>query len=407
MFRIDHPTNTAIFPTPSPAGTPGYFTKGNPTLLVPATRVTQDWANAVQEELANVVEGGGLVLDKGARDQVLQAILRLTDSSGLSNLAINGLLRIQQRQGLAGFTTSADSTEKFLQYDRWQFKAGGGAETATVTGSSINSLVEETPSRVNRYLDFDKPAPGVSGVFPTIATRLEDVIAYGGRPVVFAFDAKKISGANFTLDGAEAVQDFGAAGSADVATELAPLSSELVDSNWRRYSYGANLPATLGKTINFGHHVTFRLRLPANTVLRFGITAFTIQRATRDVGFIERPDWLERFLCCRYLETHGPTWSSANEFLHALWNTNLDFDASGAVRTMGRLFRVEKRGIPNMIWYNAAGTANAITEASATSHPVTAFQASPEHTGHPSITAPPGAGDRLFRARFLADVELV
>lgn len=64
MHRIDGPGAT----------TQHLFTEGDPTQGVPATTVTGAWLNAVQEEIANVVEGAGLTLDKPDNTQLLAAI---------------------------------------------------------------------------------------------------------------------------------------------------------------------------------------------------------------------------------------------------------------------------------------------------------------------------------------------
>lgn len=65
MHRIDGPA----------AAPGGFFTDGDPNLGTPATVVTDDWLNAVQEELAGVIEGGGgAVLSKPSNGQLLTAI---------------------------------------------------------------------------------------------------------------------------------------------------------------------------------------------------------------------------------------------------------------------------------------------------------------------------------------------
>lgn len=53
------------------------FTEGDPGLGQPATRITKDWLNAVQEELSGVVLGAGLALDKPNNAQVLAALRAL------------------------------------------------------------------------------------------------------------------------------------------------------------------------------------------------------------------------------------------------------------------------------------------------------------------------------------------
>lgn len=52
----------------------GLFTEGDPNVGTPATVVTDDWLNAVQEEIAGVIEGSGTSLSKPSNAQLLSAI---------------------------------------------------------------------------------------------------------------------------------------------------------------------------------------------------------------------------------------------------------------------------------------------------------------------------------------------
>lgn len=78
MFRIDKDGAVANLPAPAALGSPGYFTEGNPATGTPATQVTADWLNAVQEELVSVIAAAGIALDKTNRAQLLAAIRALT-----------------------------------------------------------------------------------------------------------------------------------------------------------------------------------------------------------------------------------------------------------------------------------------------------------------------------------------
>ena len=85
MQRIDGSTATPSRPTPAAvSGTPGYFTGGNPSSSTPATMVTPDWLNAVQEEIAAVIIGAGLTLSKADNAQLFAAIQALITSGGVS-----------------------------------------------------------------------------------------------------------------------------------------------------------------------------------------------------------------------------------------------------------------------------------------------------------------------------------
>lgn len=74
MYRIDNADAATALPVPSPVAQPGYFTGGNPQAGQAATIVDADWLNAVQEEIAHVIEQAGLVLSKTDRTQLWQAI---------------------------------------------------------------------------------------------------------------------------------------------------------------------------------------------------------------------------------------------------------------------------------------------------------------------------------------------
>lgn len=86
MHRIDHSTAVALKPAAEAIGEPGFFTKGNAAGGFPATVVTADWANAVQEEIATAIESSGVALDKGNVGQLWAAMLSIR-SSAISALA--------------------------------------------------------------------------------------------------------------------------------------------------------------------------------------------------------------------------------------------------------------------------------------------------------------------------------
>ena len=72
MFRIDSPGATGSFE----------FTNGNPSLSIAATVVSDEWLNAVQREIVKVIEGQGIVLDKGDDTQLEQALLLMIGLGG-------------------------------------------------------------------------------------------------------------------------------------------------------------------------------------------------------------------------------------------------------------------------------------------------------------------------------------
>lgn len=173
MHRIDHPTAVSVLPAPGAPGTPGYFTEGDPVGGVPATVVTKDWANSVQEELAAVILAAGLSLDKAENDQLLTAIMALiTDAIPSINNAsesVAGIIKLATTalaQGLADDTTAitpkklADALDAtaFGRNQTWQdVKSGRTAGTTytNTTGKPILAVVSIDNNATVRYFKIN------------------------------------------------------------------------------------------------------------------------------------------------------------------------------------------------------------------------------------------------------------
>lgn len=91
------------------------FTAGVPGTATMPTAFSDSWANAVQEELANVVEGAGLALTPGDNSQVMQA-LNLSPSAGEISAAVStprrGFIRgdIRRYGAVAGGSAATNRT---------------------------------------------------------------------------------------------------------------------------------------------------------------------------------------------------------------------------------------------------------------------------------------------------------
>lgn len=83
MHRIDSSGTALAMPTPgSVGGDVGYFTEGDPVGGTPATVVSADWLNAVQEEILAVLTRAGASPDKTSRTQLRDAIEAIVNSGG-------------------------------------------------------------------------------------------------------------------------------------------------------------------------------------------------------------------------------------------------------------------------------------------------------------------------------------
>lgn len=68
------------------------FQPENPALGIQATELGADWHNALQEEVAAVIEAAGLVLDKNNNSQLLQAIQSIGPIGAPVTLAVETTL---------------------------------------------------------------------------------------------------------------------------------------------------------------------------------------------------------------------------------------------------------------------------------------------------------------------------
>ncbi|OJC57817.1 hypothetical protein AXW37_10115 [Yersinia ruckeri] len=108
MHRIDTPTAQV---DKFGAGKNG-FTRGNPQTGVPTTALDDDYFDSVQEELAGVIEGAGIVLNKANRAQLLAALKKLFLQSGnnLSEIKNAGQAAVAQTLANLGLGDAAKRT---------------------------------------------------------------------------------------------------------------------------------------------------------------------------------------------------------------------------------------------------------------------------------------------------------
>lgn len=429
MFRIDHPSNVPAFEPPLPVGTPGYFTRGNPTLAIPPTVFTSDMAGAIQEELANAIEAEGIPLDKGDQHQLSKALQKIKGGSGFLNQLQNPEFDIAQRGPTIAINPGNPGSGTFALLagpDRWRYRLGGAGDQGTweSTIDALLTLNDIPSSGATSYATLTRFGTSSSGIRPAIEQAIEGVARLQGQPVVLAFDARKhqVSDPEGDIELVELVQVFGQTGSpsSPVTTILAgPLTH--YDGTWRRFVFSGTLPTISGKALTNGHHLLLRIHFTDQTATaRVDVTGFVLQRGVTDPGYVSRGRGLELLICQRYYEHSrantsagiGQTSFNAGGEEVALWDTG--FDGAGKVRTLGRRFHVPKylrtttAVLPVVIWRGTGVTAGQITEGAATQHTVTSADVNFEHTGFPEITSPPASGTvRQFRARWSAEMEVL
>lgn len=137
MHRIDNATAVAALPVPAAVGPnpDHYFTKGNPGSGIPATIVDDDWANAVQEELAYVIEQAGLTLNKTTNTQLRQAIQSMIVSAQKAVIISGVIFQASVTDGEVVYWDSANS-----RFDE-ALADGSAAQNAVGVADVTNSKV--------------------------------------------------------------------------------------------------------------------------------------------------------------------------------------------------------------------------------------------------------------------------
>jgi hypothetical protein len=201
MHRIDDPSAVAALPTPRQPGTPGYFTQGSPTTGEQATIVSDDWANATQEELCFVIEQSGLTLSKTDRTQLFQAIARLTRRR--LSAPITFYVSPTGDDANDGLTTSTPwaSINHAYNYIRDRIDLNGFQSTI--------QLADGTYSAGGCQFPCIGPAPIIQG---NLADASKVVVTNPNGPAITSSSAAIIICHNFTVSGSGGSGDYGAVG---------------------------------------------------------------------------------------------------------------------------------------------------------------------------------------------------
>ncbi len=111
MHRIDGANVSGSLPTPAALNAPGYFTKGNPGGGVPATVITDDWLNMVQEELVAAAILRGAALSKTTMNQLAAVLIEtLVVSAAAASGAVSGQTTPRSRGSLCSAGTNFAAT---------------------------------------------------------------------------------------------------------------------------------------------------------------------------------------------------------------------------------------------------------------------------------------------------------
>lgn len=271
----------------------GHFQPANAALGEVATEITADWLNAVQDELVNVVESAGLVLDPDNHTQVLQAMKTLLGGS-TRNALINGDFQLWQRK--QSFSIS-DGIARYTA-DRWLASPGQNNTSALSIARNVFTLGQTTVTGDPRYYMVWNQGSGLNGnVDPILAQRVERAYVFNGRTVTFSFWAKVNTGTvNVT---AKLRQSFGAGGSSDVTLTA---SAVVVATTWTRFTVVFDVPTTAGKTFVGQGYLEASLTWAKTANVTFNFADFQLELGDAPSEFERLPPQLVLALARRYYE---------------------------------------------------------------------------------------------------------
>jgi hypothetical protein len=239
MQRVCHPSAATALPTPAPAGTPGYFGRGNPLNGGPATVVTADFLNGVAEEMIGVIESAGMEPDIADNTQLLQSMLTL---STRTNRVLNGQMHTWLVTSIAAGTTG-------VNYVPAQWRVSSVGTTYSVARGVFAEGQSSVPGSPQYYLTVAASSVTGGGNYCRISQPIEDVRVYSGRSVAVSFWARaEVSGTPVTV---AFEQYFGASGSAAVSG-IGRTKLTLTDT-WQRYQVAADINSAAGKTIGISY----------------------------------------------------------------------------------------------------------------------------------------------------------
>lgn len=399
MHRVDGPgaTNT------------NQFTEGNPSTSVPATTVTADIMNALQEEICAVIEqGGGLALDKPDNTQLLQSILSLASSSGGSgqgigvNQLINGEMALFQRATSApgGILTAECDDVGLYMLDRWQVSAGIGPGKIDVTRQPFTAGQTTVPGNPLWFARYDTTTQPSNVCY--VRQKLEDVTRYSGGQFTFSAWLKAAASLGITL---QITQNFGSGGSADVIVATSVIT---IGTAWGRESVTGTLPSISGKTIGAGSCLILEVLLPANTDFVLDMADAQAEASSAPTPIQRRSVSLELELAQRYYEKSWSPDVADDTAPVSLDGASIGVSAltGAAARCLMRRFRVPKRTTPTMRWIDTLNQAVGQIEHNGATTAVTGTADSgPGSTGYPTISGSYSPAETVS-AHWTADAEL-
>lgn len=137
------------------------FTEGNPGTGTPATQVTADFMNAVQEEIAHVIEEAELELDKEDNTQLHAAILALIAAGGAASVP-DASTTVKGKVELATDAECITGTDAVRAVTPAALTASAIMKTGGTLSGALNGPAFNTTSSRRYKTDIEHMPPNVA-----------------------------------------------------------------------------------------------------------------------------------------------------------------------------------------------------------------------------------------------------
>lgn len=243
MFQIDNSTAVAAIPAPTPAGTAGYFTDGNPATGVSATIVPAEFMNMLMMENMNVLAAASIAPAKGQYNQLSLAIAKIVQgaaagaatetTAGILKLSTNPLViagdddstavtPLKLSQKLSNYIKQATETAfGWLKIATQALVNAGVDDTAAVTSKKLAAAV-----RGQVFTAFTAggtatavtltPVPAITGYAIPLRFRVLFSVASGTNPTINVSGVGPINLKQYDSSGSKVAAVFAAGQLADV-----------------------------------------------------------------------------------------------------------------------------------------------------------------------------------------------
>ena len=268
MFLTDDSTAVSALPTPAAAGTPGYFSDGNPTTGTPATILRADFMNMLQGELNNVVVAGGLTPSKTTYNQVLTSINTLIANAKKSVVGSmrNGRCVISTASASAVFTADEIIVQTSLSGASYQLSSFNKTINLATTGAGgMDTGSAPASGFVSLYAIYN-PTTGASSILAVSTTSTLSPEIYGGSSMPTGYTASALIGVRATNSSSQ----FSVSSQFDRIVTFAPIQAFTINN---------------GVSASISGSISLVGILPVNAFTCFGNLRMTSLGSATNYGF--------------------------------------------------------------------------------------------------------------------------